>query len=141
MLMTEHQDHYENRHEIKNAGPTPEELIMLRDYILLPHLLTMVQRNMDDLGRSSMLLKKLYMLATRVLMDRISKDIYGLRREFAQRSIKVFGEESDGAAYCYKYVCRGYENKFWIVREVMRTELSTMLTKYLSGMHAALKDL
>ncbi|MCL6458581.1 MAG: hypothetical protein K6T85_11305 [Gorillibacterium sp.] len=140
MLMTEHQEQYDSRHEIKYTGPTPEELIMLRDYILLPHLLTMVQHNKEDIDSSSLLLKKLYQIATQVLMDRISKDIYALRREFSRRSIKVFADEQEDVVYYFKYICRGYENKFGIIREVMRAELSVKLTAYLADIYAVLKE-
>ena len=140
MLMTEHQDQYENRHEIKNLGPNSEELVMLRDYILLPHLLTMVQHNMESINRSSMLLKKLYQVATQALMDRIDKDIYALRRELSRRSIKVIADEQEDVVYYFTYICRGYENKFGIVREVMRAELSIKLTAYLSDLYAVLKE-
>ena len=107
MLLTEHVEQYEKRNEIKQSMPTSEELTMLRDYILLPHLLTMIQRNLDDISRSSLLLKKLYLTATQGLMERISKNTYSLRRELSRRSIKVCGDEQDREVYYFNYVCRG----------------------------------
>ncbi|UUZ95806.1 hypothetical protein LJK87_16195 [Paenibacillus sp. P25] len=45
MVLTEHVEGYERRNEPKNQGrPTGEELTMVRDYVLLPLLLTMVQK-------------------------------------------------------------------------------------------------
>ncbi|WP_040950522.1 hypothetical protein [Gorillibacterium massiliense] len=138
MLMTEHQEQYDRKQEAKRSGPTPEELTMLRDYILLPYLLTMVERNYKEMTRSSMLLKKLFVFAAETLMDRISKDMHRLRRELSQRSIKVTGDSQEDMIYYYSFTCRGYQDKFGITRDLMKAQISIMLTQYLANLQANL---
>ena len=111
---------------------------MLRDYILLPHILTMVERNHKEMMRSSMLLKKLFLCATEALMDRISKDLHRLKRELSQRSIKLTGDRQEDMIYYYDYTCRGYQDKFGITRDLMRAQISIMLTQYLVGLQDGL---
>lgn len=131
MLLTEHQEHYENRDEPKNNRPTPEEFTMIRDYVLLPHMLTMVQKCVEDISNSSYLLKKLFVAASQEVMNRISKDLYEIRRELKRRNIRILNDEQVDTVIYYHFVCRGYQDRFGIVREVMRAEISVRFTKYL----------
>jgi len=141
MLMQEHVEQYEHRNEHhKSRLPETEELEMLRDYILLPHLLAMLERSRADIERSDNLLKPMYLMATDALLDRGTQEMRQLRRELAQRRIKITGEEYDGQmVYYYSYVCRGYTDQFGIVREVMRSQLSMKLGNYLSDLKQVIK--
>lgn len=133
MLLTEHQEQYEGRNELKNAQkrPTEDELIMIRDYVLLPHMLTMVQKSIDDIENHSNLLKQLYLAAGRVIMNQISDDLYNLRRELSKRNIKIINDEQVDLIVYHRFICRGYEERFGMVRDVMRSEISIRLSKYL----------
>lgn len=148
MLLTEHQEKYDDRQEEKRQegkqeekrqSPRAEELKLIRDYILLPHLLTMVQRDMDEINRSQLLLKRMYQDVTQTLMNRISKDAHTLRQELSRRSIKIVADEQIDSVLYYSYVCRGYEHKFAIVRDVMRSEMRLKLTAYVAEICAASK--
>lgn len=135
MLLTEHQEQYEARNDPKKSGaPTPEELTMIRDFVLLPHMLTMIQKSMEDIRNSPNVLRKLYLTAAQILMNRISKDMYDLRRELNKRNIKVVNDEQVDLVIYHKIICRGYQERFGVVREVARAEISMRLTKYLSEM-------
>lgn len=141
MLLTEHQEHYENRDDDrkKSSGPSSEELTLIRDYVLLPHMLTMVQKSIDDINSSTNLLKKAYSALAQEVMARISQDLYGIRREFKRRNIKILNDEQVDTVLYYHFVCRGYQDRFGMVREVMRAEISVRLTKYLKGIMDEIK--
>lgn len=143
MLLTEHQERYERRNERPRTGlPDTEELEMLRDSILLPHLITMLERSRSEIERLPHLLKPAYLGATDALLDRAAQEMRSLRKELARRQIKVTGEEYDGEmVYYYSYVCRGYTDRFGIVREVMRSELSVKLGRYIGDLNKALREL
>ncbi|CAH0120128.1 MULTISPECIES: hypothetical protein [unclassified Paenibacillus] len=132
MLLTEHQEQYEHRHDAKNSRkrPTEDELIMIRDCILLPYMLSMVQKSIEDIENRSNLLKQLYLTAGRVLMNRISADLYRLRRELSRRNIKIMNDEQADMVIYHRFICRGYEERFGMVRDVMRSEISIRLSKY-----------
>ncbi|MEO3945620.1 hypothetical protein [Gorillibacterium sp. CAU 1737] len=140
MLLTEHQEQYEHRKDRKRSGPPEsEELQMLRNFILLPHLVTLVERNRQEIEHSTMTLKKLYLASTQVLLDEIGRDLQAVKRELSLRAIKVVGEEQTDMIHYYHYVCRGYEDRFGIVREVMKAQLSIMLGQYVSQLLGLLK--
>ncbi|RKP50047.1 hypothetical protein D7Z26_19735 [Cohnella endophytica] len=134
MLLTEHQEQYQNRHNKTLTGrATNEELTMIRDVIMFPHMLTMSDKSLQEVRRTPNLYKRLFEQAVQLIMNKISKDLFALRRELKNRNIKVFDDETaDGIIY-HRYVCRGYEDKFGIVRETLRSEISVRLAQYASS--------
>jgi hypothetical protein len=140
MLMHEHAEQYNGRGDKQTGGrATPEELVMIRDSILLPHLLTMVQRNVSEIEGKGGFLRHLYKTAGQALIDRISKDTYDLKRKLKQANIKILGDETDDVTMFYAYNCRGYQEKLGIVREVMKAEMSIRLGKYIAELEALMK--
>ncbi|WP_246042102.1 hypothetical protein [Cohnella pontilimi] len=141
MLLTEHQEQYESRNNRKPEGQaTPEELTMIRDYVLLPHLLTILQNCLEEVQNSSNVLKRVFAAFTQLLMNRVTKDMYSVKRELSRRNIKILNDEQAELVVYHRFVCRGYEDRFGMVREVMRSELSVRLTKYTNEITALLKD-
>lgn len=140
MALTEHVEQYSVRNEVRASRPTPEEYTMARDYILLPHMLTMVERSLEEIRTSTNLLKHLYIVAAQTVMNTIHKDMYALRRELSKRNIKVLNDEQVDMVIYYKIICRGYEERFGIVRDVFRSELSVRLTQYLKDIADQLKQ-
>lgn len=134
MLLTEHQEQYESRNNKGITGPiTNDELTMIRDLIMYPHMLTMCEKSLVEIKNSSNIFKRYFEQFIQMNMDMITKDLFQLRRETKNRNIKVFEDETiDGIIY-HKYICRGYENKFGIVRETLRSEISVRMAKYASS--------
>lgn len=135
MLLTEHQEQYDQRQDPKRSNrPTPEELVMIRDYVLLPHMMTMVQKGIDDIEKSpnvlASVLRRPSLEAAHALLTRLSQDLYLLRRELTKRKIRIIEDEQIDMTVYYRYFCRGYEDRFGMVREVMRGEISKRMTRY-----------
>ncbi|WP_438449240.1 hypothetical protein [Gorillibacterium sp. sgz5001074] len=139
MLLTEHQEDYDNTRGIKrSSGPTSEELTLIRDSILLPHLQTMVERSLEDIEHSPGILKRLHLMTARILLTRITDDLYAIKRELRRRNIKILNDEQSENVLYYHFVCRGYTDRFGIVRDVARSELSVRLAKYIKDLMALL---
>lgn len=117
--------------------PAPEEMTMIRDAILIPHMVTMVQKSMDDLSATQNLLKRAYMMTAQTIMDRLIADQFALRREMSSRNIKLYLDDPEtnhsGHIVNYNYVYRGYRHQFGMIREVMRSEISVQLARYIRG--------
>lgn len=109
---------------------TSEELTMVRDSIMYPHMLTMCEKARTDSVRTGNLFAPYFAQFIERVMDLITQDLSKVRREFRGRQIKVWeGELLDGILY-YEYTCRGYKDRFGIVREALRTEISFALGRY-----------
>ncbi|MDF9845464.1 MULTISPECIES: hypothetical protein [unclassified Paenibacillus] len=144
MLLTDHVDQYEEQQremEIPvNGLLTNEERLMVRDLILLPHIDTMLAKSMAEIERSGNVLTKMYLLAGRYIQNRISKDTWELQKELKQRNVRFISEEQDDFILHYKIFFRGYQERFGLTRDVMRTEISLRLTKYTAELGRVLKD-
>jgi hypothetical protein len=135
MVLTEHVEQYEHRNEDKLLNrPTT-----VRDYVLLPLMLTMVQKAADEVKNSSNILRRHFMVSTQILMDRITKEMYSIRKELTKRNIKVVNDEQVDLVVYHKIICRGYEERFGMMRDVVRSEISVRLTNYLTEMSKLLE--
>jgi adenosyl cobinamide kinase/adenosyl cobinamide phosphate guanylyltransferase len=129
MLLTEHQEQYEQRNRTAAGKATAEELRLIRDSVLLPHLMTMVQKSLDEISRSQISMHNVMTRFMRVLLDRVSLETFNNRRELKKRNIKILSDETQDDIVYNRYVCRGYEDKFGMTREVMRAEIGNHLAK------------
>lgn len=141
MLLTEHAEQYEQQHETPRSSIiTSEERTMLRDYILLPHIEKMVQKSLSEVEYSVNILKRSYLMAGQYIMEKVIQDQHRLRRELKQRNIKILNEEQSELVVYYRYYCRGYEERFGMTRDVMRSEISLRLTRYIAELGTLLKE-
>lgn len=113
---------------------------MVRDLILLPYIDTMVSRSLKEIELSSSILKRAFVIAGQAIQRRIMQDTYQLQKELKQRNIKVLPDEQEDFLVYHKIFCRGYQERFGLTRDVMRTEISLRLTRYTADLSAALKD-
>jgi hypothetical protein len=137
MMLPEHREALLQRRQPKTEQdmnrpnvPTQEELSWIRSCILLPILLSIVENNLQSIKTSSYPLKKLYITATQLLMDLIHSDLVKVKKLLKERNIKVFEDERIDGAIRYRFVCRGYEDSFAIMRDIVRAEISVKLSDY-----------
>jgi len=134
IILPEHREQFNARHDPKvSPMATKEELDLVRSYILLPLILTVAEKNLQQAERLTMTLKPLYVRATEILMDTVTKDLTNIRREMKQRNIKVIEDELRDSVMYYRMYCRGYEDRFGIMREVVRAEMQVRLGKYIDA--------
>jgi hypothetical protein len=136
MMLPEHREQYLERSK-PASGPAPvpskEDIDLIRDYVLLPMVLTIVDKNCRDIDVSSYTMRHLFTKASRVLMGYVHNDLNAVRKELRDRNIRVFLEESDsehGTIY-YKFNYRGYESSFSMARDAARAEISKSINKYI----------
>ncbi|WP_178382397.1 hypothetical protein, partial [Paenibacillus sp. P3E] len=119
---------------------TIDERTMVRDLILLPYIDTMVGKSLKEIENSGNILKRAYLMAGQTIQRRIMQDTYQLQKELKQRNIRVLADEQEEFLVYYKIFCRGYQERYGLTRDVMRTEISLRLTKYTAELGAVLKD-
>ncbi|WP_028562267.1 hypothetical protein [Paenibacillus pinihumi] len=112
---------------------TRQELEMIRDYIVLPLMMDVVERNKRQIQFSTNSLKALYVAAADRLMDMIQKDHVALKKKLKEREIKVWeSEQSSPTSLRHEYKCRGYHEHFHLLHEVAKTQISVQLGQYIS---------
>jgi hypothetical protein len=138
MMLPEHREAYLQRRrggaerEGKSRIPTREELEWIRDAVLLPIMLTIVDKNRSEIELSSYSMKSLYIAASHALMKRIHADLAAVKRSLKERDIRLFEEERVDSALHYRFVCRGYEDSFAIMRDVARAEIGIRIARYVA---------
>lgn len=120
---------------------TAEERRMMRDYILLTHMLTMVQKSIADLKFTDSLLKDTYLMCNEHIENLILMEAKKHRLTLKRQGIEVTREEhsKDGFVVYYYYTCRGYTDRLGLTRDVMRSEISIRLGKYVEAVADVLK--
>lgn len=119
---------------------TVEERTMVRDLILLPYLDTMVSKSLRELELSGSILQRASMIAGQAIQQRIMDDTHRLQKELKQRNIRVVPDEQEEFLVYYKIFCRGYQERFGLTRDVMRTEISLRLTRYTAELRDLLRS-
>ncbi|XEC97033.1 hypothetical protein AB6A23_11110 [Paenibacillus tarimensis] len=115
--------------------PTEEELELVRDYCILPIMLTIVENNKREMEYSTYSLRGLYVAAADKLMDRIHADLVQVRKVMRAKKFKVVEAERKGyvdTALDYTFYCRGYEFPFSLMKAVIKYEISVRLGKYIA---------
>ncbi|MFD0587991.1 hypothetical protein ACFQZE_08235 [Paenibacillus sp. GCM10027627] len=140
MLLTEHKEQYDKRHEPKLTGrPTLEEMTQIRDYIMYPYMLEMIEKSLHEMAVIQVALKSVMVRCMEYLRRRVTDDYYAVKRELKGKNIKVAGEETEEGILYYRYFCRGYEERFGIVREALRNEIVVRMTQYTKEIGMQLK--
>ncbi|MFF2088879.1 hypothetical protein [Paenibacillus sp. NPDC058174] len=138
MMLPEHREQYLQRRAPQDIKPVPvptkEELEFIRDFVLLPMMLSIVEKNLRDIELSSYTMKPLFIRASFAVVRLIENDLAAVRKELQMRKIQVFQDEleSEGGAIHYRFVCRGYEDRFSMIREVARAQISIRIAKYIA---------
>ncbi|GIP56166.1 hypothetical protein [Paenibacillus vini] len=126
----------------KTAGIiTAEERRMMRDYILLTHIHTMVHKSIDDLQFTDSILRDTYLLFNEHIEGMVFMDLKIHRLALKHHGIQVTKEEhsKDGFVIYYYYTCRGYTDRLGLTRDVMKSEISIRLGKYVEAVADVLK--
>lgn len=140
-ILPEHREQYEMRNTPQLTGPpTMDELVMIRDYIVFPHIVQMIQKSREDMSIAQISLKGLIIRCLDIIMQRVTNDFYTLKRELKMKTIKVIEEETNDGILYYRYYCRGYDEKFGIARETLRSQIIDMMTKYTNEIGSQLKN-
>lgn len=113
--------------------PTPEEIIAVRDYVILPFMLDMVENDRKKLESDSVSLRLLFEATNGKLADRIHHDLVAVRKFLKERQIKVMELGQFGSEMRYKFWIRGYEDQFTLMKEIVRSELSIRFGKYIAN--------
>lgn len=134
MMLPQHREALLNRQRempsVAPSRPKREEIELMRDYILLLVLHTLVTRKIREMEASTETLKSLYAKVAQVLAQSIYTDISQIKQEMMEKEMRIANEEKDDSVMHCRYVCRGYEDSFMITKEAMRAEISVRLRRY-----------
>ncbi|MFB5269332.1 hypothetical protein ACE41H_21460 [Paenibacillus enshidis] len=112
--------------------PTPEELQLIKEFLILPIILSVFVRDQKIIS-AAVKTPEPYNQNIQQAMDRIVKDLAGIKSEFRRRGIRVFDEKCDQNGARCKYLCRGYQSEFPLLHSFLRAEVAQRMSRYLGG--------
>ncbi|WP_433943590.1 hypothetical protein [Paenibacillus sp. SN-8-1] len=111
-------------------GMTNEEGALIKDYVMLPLIISAFQRDSKIIG-GAVKTPDVYTDWLTVASDRVTKDLAEVRRQFRQRGIKVYETENDGKSVTARYLCRGYTGEASYLWSFLAAEASVVMRRYL----------
>lgn len=144
MMLPQHKEQSMMLHQDKGSPssepPTKKELDLMRDYVILPVALTIVEKKRLEVERSSFTLKILYSAAAKIVVKCIQEDVQQLKKALVDKQIRVFEDSKEPTEIVYRYVCRGYENRFVMTKDYMRGEVSAKIESYVRNLVASMQE-
>jgi hypothetical protein len=110
--------------------PTRKEIEMMRDSIILPIVLKIVEKKSMEVEMSSQTLKLLYSAAAKILAKNIREDVQKSKKALIERNIRVFEDSKDDTEVIYRYVCRDHKDRFVMTKDFIRAEISARVGRY-----------
>lgn len=107
---------------------TEEDVQMIKDYTLLPILLDMLARDMEELKvyKDKIVYNHILFYLREVEMA-IYPELQRLKTKMKQRDIKVLQTETNALGINVEYKVRGYIHHFTMLRSLVKAELMTTL--------------
>lgn len=117
-----------------------EDRLLVRESAVLQNLLVMLQQSGSQLKMMGTLLERAYAMSQRVVEDMVVSDGKANRAALKARDIKVYREEQHDLVIYFYFTCRGREERFGVTRDVLRSEISVRLGKYMGRFKRLLMD-
>lgn len=117
-----------------------EDRFLVRESVVLKNLLIMIEKSGAELKTMGTLLERAYAMAQRIIEDRVLEDSKANRAALKAREIKLHDEEHNDLVIYYHFTCRGYNEKFGMTRDVLKSEISVRLGKYTSEIGAVFNN-
>lgn len=107
-----------------------EELELVYNSITLPLVITIVQKNINELKTKQRLLNQLYVGAAEILLKVIKDDLYKAKVSLSKLNIKVVESDKTETELNYKVSFKGEDQNICISKESFKSSISKRLGYY-----------
>ncbi|QWU14289.1 hypothetical protein SAMN04487895_101588 [Paenibacillus sophorae] len=112
--------------------PNEEELTLIKKYLIYPYLLDAFQDNIQKTNNSHLRFGELFVLQLESLTDKISQELFEIRKELRYRGIKVFEPVRNKKEITADYLCRGYKGRITMLMTRVKAELEIKIAEFMS---------
>jgi hypothetical protein len=110
---------------------TEDELLLVKEYVLLPIILDVLERDIKLFSVMPFKMSVVYMKSLRSVQDEIFKDMYRLRKELGKHGIKVYEQRRTKLGIEAEYLCKGYRHTFSMLWSLVKAEVEKKLMFYM----------
>ncbi|MBO8172894.1 MAG: hypothetical protein H0Z33_13525 [Bacillaceae bacterium] len=111
--------------------PDPEESRLIREYILLPFLLHVFERDKKIIATSAIKTRQPYIDAIERAIDQAHRDLVRVRKKLRAHGIRFYEEQHHALGVDYKYVYKGYHLTAGFHWEYMKGQIELRMRYYL----------
>ncbi|MED1916924.1 hypothetical protein [Brevibacillus sp. DP1.3A] len=111
---------------------TEEESQFIKEYILLPIILDILEKDIKTLDSVPLKMPTIYARTLRHVQDLITIDLLGIRKYLRKHGIKVYEQNWTKLGIEARYLCRGYHHQFSMLRGLVKAEVEKKLSEYLN---------
>ncbi|GIP38114.1 hypothetical protein J31TS4_13940 [Paenibacillus sp. J31TS4] len=102
----------------------------IKELVLLPILLTLLERDRRAVESSSLKMKEAYLAWLERAADAVHRDLAAIRRSLKEKKISLYLEAKDESGIRYLYVYRGYQDRMFLRWEYVKAEVEERLAAY-----------
>lgn len=111
--------------------PTEEDLQAIKRYVMIPMVLTVLQRDKKVIEESTLKTKGPYLALMDSAMKKAHGDIYDTRVFLRSKGIKVYQEHRTDTTVNIKYTLRGYQHEASLPWHIIKNTVESMMQSYL----------
>ncbi|PJN48789.1 hypothetical protein PAEAM_56510 [Paenibacillus sp. GM1FR] len=109
-----------------------EELELVKKYAEMPLLLDVIEEDKKRIGESSAILKRELRFYLSALQDRVTADIYELKKALKEHDIKIIEQKRTEDNLFISYSIRGYQYKMNPLMSKVRTDGMLILAQQMN---------
>lgn len=111
--------------------PNQEQTQLIKDFMILPFVLQLFERDLHVIRQSPLKMKEPYMQAVAQIMDKVMRDIARTKRELRLEGVYVYSQNRNEITLDYQFKFKGYCHRCSFSWNVVRTEVQKHMEKYL----------
>lgn len=110
---------------------TYEDSHLVYELMLLPIVLTVLNRDLHAIEKSTIRMKGIYTDLLSHAMDTVHSDMMRVKKELKKKGIKVYEEFRNDLGITCKFVCRGWHSEAMLIWSLVKMEVETRIRRYL----------
>lgn len=114
-----------------SIGLSPEETRLVKDCVLLPLLLDVLENDRDILCRSDATTPEMIRMMINHLQLAAMADLTKVRRNMREKGLKVYDSRKSKLGVEVEFVCRGYRHKLSMLWGLVEAEIEQRSYAYL----------
>ncbi|HEY4390439.1 MAG TPA: hypothetical protein VGN02_03745, partial [Paenibacillus sp.] len=111
---------------------TPEEAEFVKESILLPIILDVLERDRTAVVRAGLKLPEIYSELIELLQKAATAELTRARQGLRQHGMKIYKERRTVLGIEADYLCRGYHYEFSMLWGLVKAEILQRIRSYLS---------
>ncbi|MFD0616578.1 hypothetical protein ACFQZR_03830 [Paenibacillus sp. GCM10027629] len=111
---------------------TEVDFTLVKQYILLPIVLDVLERDMQTLGMAPLKMPSIYVRNLQQVQRQVHEDLVRIRKQLRSHGLKVYEEKRTKSGVEVLYVCRGYHHTFSMLWSLIKAEIERYLSEYMN---------